>query len=98
MDQTFQQHLFNRQYRKQAVPSNEIIASWASDVIAVLFPEVSDRSFSTAEAVADELKALEQKLIHLLNATKACCNCNNEEVARNFFLQLSEILRVLSTD
>ena len=98
MDQNFYEHLFNRQYRKQAVPSNDVIAEWAAGVIAILFPERSNQTFPGPETIGQELKAQEQKLIHLLNATKACCNCNNEEVAARFFIQLPEILRLLSTD
>ena len=41
---------------------------------------------------------MERKLVHILDKTKPCTNCNHEAVSAQFFQQLPEIYRVLNTD
>lgn len=41
---------------------------------------------------------MEQKLVHILNKTKSCTNCNQEELSAQFFKHLPEIYRILNTD
>ncbi|MGL6269871.1 MAG: serine O-acetyltransferase, partial [Chitinophagaceae bacterium] len=39
-----------------------------------------------------------KELLAMLNATRACSNCNNEEIASAFFYQVPELYRLLNTD
>lgn len=98
MDKAFYTTLLNKQQRKEAVPSNEIIAAWAYELICVLYPELSKGSYTTATQIEEALYKLQQRLIEILNATKACRQCNNEEVAQNFFEHIPELYRLLNTD
>jgi serine O-acetyltransferase len=98
MNKDFFQQLFFRQQKKEIVPSNEIIASWALHLIGLLYPEQSMCSYSSVQEVEDEYKKLETDLLNILNSTRACRNCNNEQIAREFFEKLPELYRVLNTD
>jgi serine O-acetyltransferase len=98
MDKSFLHHIYNRQQKKQAVPSNEAVADWAFNLICILFPELSYYSFQSLGDVEEELMRLEKQLADILNATKACHICNNDRVAHSFFKELPELYRVLSTD
>ncbi|MEO7960961.1 MAG: serine O-acetyltransferase EpsC [Ginsengibacter sp.] len=98
MNADFFDHLFKRQQKKEIVPSNEIISTWASHLISLLFPEQSLCAYSTVEEIAAEYHKLQRDLVNILNATKACSNCNNEDIAKEFFNELPELYRVLNTD
>ncbi len=98
MNKDFFQQLFSRQQKKEIVPSNDIIASWALHLISLLFPEQSMCSYSSAKEIEDEYKKLEEDLINILNATRACRDCNNEQIAKQFFENVPELYRVLNTD
>lgn len=98
MTKEFFQQLFDKQLRVEPVPSNEVISSWASSVICLLYPEQSTCAFSSADRIEEEFAKLEQELTIILEATKACRECNNAQIARQFFEGLPEIYRLLNTD
>jgi serine O-acetyltransferase len=97
MDQDFFKQLFNKQQQKEAVPPNEVIASWASHLISLLYPEQSLCAYTSVKEIEEEYAKLRDDLIHILNATKAC-KSNNEAVAREFFEDTPELYRMLNTD
>jgi serine O-acetyltransferase len=90
--------IFNKQRSLEDVPPNEAIAAWASGLICLLFPELSTCKYQTEEEIEATFKQLEKELTLMMNATKACCNCNSELVARRFFNDVPELYRVLNTD
>lgn len=92
------QQIFEKQQQKQQVPSNKVIAGWASKLICVLYPELSVCTYPDTESINADLKKLEQELIHIMDITKACEDCNHAAVGALFFNQLPEIYRVLNTD
>jgi len=98
MKQDLIKKIFQKQQQKEQVPSNELIAKWASKLICVLYPELSLCTYPSIEAIDNEFEKLEKELVQMLNATKACTNCNHEELSAKFFNQLPEIYRVLNTD
>ncbi|MFL5789092.1 MAG: serine O-acetyltransferase EpsC [Flavisolibacter sp.] len=98
MENEFYKKIFYMQQGKEAVPDNNTIANWALNVIAVLFPGFSCNSYITYQEFVNEFRLLEIELVKILNATQACCDCNNEEVAAKFFQDLPEIHRILTTD
>ena len=97
MDKNFFKELFDKQQQKEAVPSNEVIASWASHLIGLLYPEQSLCAYTSVKEIEEEYAKLKGDLIHILNATKAC-ECNNETVAKEFFDNIPELYRLLNTD
>src|SRR6478752_4780687 len=98
MDKQFFAQLFKKQQSKETVPSNEKIASWAMELIWLLYPEISNSSFTSIEDMEAEFELLKSELLRILHSTKACLECNNEDVTNQFFKQVPEILRLLNTD
>lgn len=98
MNQTFYQHIFNKQQHADAVPSNQQIAEWAMNVISLLYPEHSKHEYASIDQLKAEFDKLEKELFLVLNATHACQDCDTETVATNFFEQLPELYRLLNTD
>lgn len=80
------------------MPSNEVIAGWATKLIYVLYPELSDTTSQNIESIRAEFNKLEQELVLIMDLTKACSECNHEAVSAAFFNQLPEIYRLLNTD
>ena len=98
MNKVFLDELFSKQHSREPVPNNEVIASWASKLICLLYPELSTCSFGTAIEIKDQFHTLEKELINLLNATKACWDCNNHFIVDQFFDGVPEMYRLLNTD
>lgn len=98
MKKDFYQVIFEKQLKMEAVPSNEVIASWAQELIFVLYPEKAEYLSKTVDEMAERFDTLEKQLARILNATKACGDCDNKEKAAIFFSNLPDIYRVLNTD
>lgn len=98
MSKEFYKQIFDRQQHMEAVPSNEEIAGWALSVIGLLFPEKAGSKFSSVDEVAAEFLRLENGLTHILNATKACQDCDKAHKSALFFKLLPELYRKLHTD
>lgn len=98
MQEKFYKTLFNHQKRKEGVPSNEEITGWAEKLICLLYPQLSTCVFASVEALEEALNKLQSDLEDILNATTACYECNNHEVAQAFFDEVPEIYRLLNTD
>jgi len=98
MKEEFLKTLFLKQQQKEQVPANKVIANWASKLICILYPEMSKCSYPTLDAIDEEMSKLQVELTHILDATKACCDCDHKKVSKEFFSQLPEIFRILNTD
>jgi len=98
MDNRLFESIFNKQNSLEAVPDNQKIAQWALQVTGLMFPELSDRIYLSSAEMMDRAQELRQQLILMLNATKACRDCDNAAVSIKFFNGLPEIYRVLNTD
>ena len=98
MNKDFLQQILDKQQHRQQVPSNQVIAGWATDLIYLLYPELSEFTYPNIQAIHVELKKLELKLVHIMDVTKACSECNHEAISAEFFCELPEIYRVLNTD
>lgn len=98
MDKHFFALLFKKQQSREAVPSNEKIAGWATDLIWLLYPEISSSGFRSIEEMEAEFEKLKSELLRILHSTKACTECNNEDIMNGFFNQVPEIHRLLNTD
>jgi len=98
MNIKFFNQLLNKQQHKEIIPANKIIAAWASRLIGLLYPELSISYYASTDEIEKEYKKLEADLIHILNATRACKICNNDEIARTFFEKVPDLYRVLNSD
>lgn len=98
MDKDFLNQLFKKQQDVDAVPSNKEISRWAIELIRLLFPEQSNRTIDSVEKLQLEFTRLENELCHIMKTTKACIHCDNAQLAKDFFLQIPELYRILNTD
>lgn len=90
--------IFDKQQLLEDVPPNEAIAQWAFEVVCLLFPELSHKSHATIAEIEENFCRLENALTAMLNATKACSDCNNDLVSKKFFEGTPELYRILNTD
>jgi len=98
MDEQFYMDIFDKHRHVDAVPSNKEITTWAIRVIRLLFPEQSRQDYMNLQCLKDEFVRLENELTHIMNATKACGDCDNEMLAKVFFEQLPGLYQLLNTD
>jgi serine O-acetyltransferase len=98
MSEEFYRQILNKQQQAAAVPSNKVITTWALRVIRLLYPEQSKQVFISIEQLVQEFEQLKTELCEIMDATKACVECDNEKLATAFFDQLPELYRVLNTD
>jgi serine O-acetyltransferase len=98
MDDQFYLELFDKHKQVEAVPSNREITTWALQLIRLLFPEQSKQDFNAVDQLKREFKKLENELCLVMDATKACEGCNNEQLSRSVFEQLPLLYRLLNTD
>lgn len=98
MSQDFYQHIFAKQQKLEAVPSNREITAWALKVIHLLYPEQTGQQYASVEELKDEFLRLENELCDIMHATKACSNCDTSKLAKKFFEGLPGLFRILNTD
>jgi len=98
MDEHFYTELFDKHSHVDAVPSNKEITSWALNVIRLLFPEHSKQVFNSVQSLKDGFEKLENELCHIMEATKACRDCDIRQLSKSIFRQLPELYKVLNTD
>lgn len=98
MNEEFYLHIYNKQQGIDVVPSNKVIASWAMSVLSLIFPERDTCMKYSLEEVHQRFAVLEDELTHLLNATTACDDCNNELVSKTFFRELPALYHKMKTD
>lgn len=98
MDERFYQYILEKQQHVHAVPPNEAVASWTVKVLRLLYPEQSKKLYTTEQQIKEEFAGLEQNLLTILNETKACDNCNNEEIAKSFFDVIPGLYKLLNKD
>lgn len=98
MNNEFLLHLFEKQRKVEAVPSNSAISTWAKNLIALLYPERAEAGTLSVEQLKSRFEKLEHELTDILNGTQACTNCNNAGRSRNFFRSLPNLYHTLNTD
>src|SRR5690606_37686418 len=98
MNEEFYLHILEKQSNIDAVPPNRVIAKWAYNLLNLVFPERAPCTKCTLDEIVAKFKSLEQELTDLLNATKACNDCNNDLVAETFFKGFPELYRKMNTD
>lgn len=98
MDSAFYQMIYQRQQGIEQVPPNERIAGWAHQLLQLLYPERSDYFPSSPAAVEADFKKLENELVVLFEATRACGDCDHRKKAAAFFESVPDLYRSLNTD
>lgn len=98
MNEEFYLHIYNKQKLIEAVPSNQEIADWAIQIMNLLYPERLTTPDYSINEIKRMMHKLEMELIRILNATKACEDCDNAALAAGVFEQIPEIYRRMNTD
>lgn len=98
MNKEFYKHIFDKQSGTDAVPPNEVISSWAEELIHLLYPEKAAYLPKSVTEVEQRFDTLEKQLTRILNATKVCGNDDNQKKATIFFAGIPEMYRILNTD
>lgn len=94
----FFKNLFLKQIEVQDMPSNARIANWARNLLDLLFPERNSKGFGSVEELKLAFEQSENELFELLLKTKACSECNNQQLAHEFFEKLPIIYAFMNTD
>ncbi len=97
-DPTFLLEIINKQQFAHRVPSNEIVANWAANIISLMYPQLSAVSYSNIDDLKIISERLQKELTEILCSTKECSNFNNIDVAQQFFNELPQTYRLLNTD
>lgn len=92
------QQVFDKQQTLEDVPPNSVISNWAYRLICLLYPELSDNNKKSVDEIDATFSVLQGELSVMLRATKACCNCDIDKIAQDFFKNVPELYRVLNTD
>ncbi|WP_442590503.1 serine O-acetyltransferase EpsC [Pedobacter sp. AW31-3R] len=98
MKEEFYLHIYQKQGQIEPVCSNKEIADWVLDLLNLVYPERLTRPEFTLEQIRQLFTDSEKELLSILNATKACRNCNHELIAANFYEGLPELYRKMNTD
>ncbi|MFC3197803.1 serine O-acetyltransferase [Parapedobacter deserti] len=98
MNDAFLNHLHDKQRGIMNVPPNNVIAAWALGLLDLLFPERQTHPDRTVAELKAQFVHSERELVGILNRTKACEDCNNGLVAKQFFGSLPELRRIMYTD
>ncbi|SFS90078.1 serine O-acetyltransferase EpsC [Sphingobacterium wenxiniae] len=94
----FYKKIYQKQLEVQDMPSNKRIASWAQNLLNMLFPERNSSAFQGVEDVRKAFEHAEKELLELLEKTKACSQCDNPLIAKRFFETLPEVYQTMWTD
>lgn len=98
MSEDFLQHIYEKQHSVEVVPSNKVIAEWAFNLLDLIYPERLTSPKQSLTGIRERFLSLQGDLVKLLDATKACKDCNNQAVAVEFFNGVPELYRVMNTD
>jgi len=98
MNDEFFRQLHDKQREIADVPPNATIATWALALLDLLFPERQTHPDRTIAQLQDQFAQSERELVGILNRTKACEDCNNGLVAKQFYGLLPELRRAMYTD
>ncbi|UKT65844.1 serine O-acetyltransferase [Pedobacter mucosus] len=98
MNDDFFTHLSQRPVYGNDIPTNQVIADWALNVIRLLYPESYSDQLLLPQQLKDKSINYQNDLSKIISA---CCkeknkNCN--EISIGFFAKLPELYRVLNTD
>ncbi len=94
--------LFNRILEQglsgKLIPSNEYIASWALDIMNLLFPEHARNTFNTVPELEQEAFRLNCQLSGIINPIMGTNVADSQALANTFFDQLENVYELLLTD
>ncbi|RDC57955.1 serine acetyltransferase [Pedobacter chinensis] len=98
MDHNFYNYLFEKTHSDINIPTNEVIAAWAEQVMNLLFIENTNKKFESVAALKAHVFELEQELSKIISASCKLKGGACHQSAARFFEQLSELYRILDTD
>jgi serine O-acetyltransferase len=98
MDQKFLKYIFQKHQNTEAVPLTKDIASWATKVIRLLYPEQAKDFFRSIDEIEGEFWNLGNELKNLLETTDQCKGCDSSKKVNAFNSAIPDLFRLLNTD
>ncbi len=80
------------------MPSNKRIASWAMNILEILFPEQKSSDFETISDIESAFEKSKSELEHILRNSKICECCSHKVVVDKFFEQIPSLYESMQTD
>jgi serine O-acetyltransferase len=87
-----------RPVNNKLIPSNQLIADWALDVINLLFPEHARNTFGDVSGMEQEACRLKLQLAGMIAGVTGNNEADSRELADAFIASLSEVYELLLTD
>ncbi|ANI89110.1 serine acetyltransferase [Arachidicoccus ginsenosidimutans] len=98
MAENFYRNILEKQQRAGAIPPNEYIASWALELLRLLYPEQSRKHYKSVVEIEAAFAQLEKTLLEILNNTHACKDCDKTLSAKSFFTTVPSLYDLLNKD
>lgn len=98
LNDDFFNKILNRHAQTPEVPSTDLISGWANGLLAVLFPEVTEKRVDSVSELINTFEKLKIELISLLYHTTSCDHNHERNIAENFFRKLSQVYEELLLD
>jgi len=98
MTNDFYEYLFERPQRNTNIPTNEVIAAWAEQIMGLLFVEITNKKFADAQALKNYAVELESELSSIISASCSFSGQICNQSSAYFFEQLPQLHGVLETD
>lgn len=95
---TFYRHILEKHQKVEPIPPNTVVASWAKELIQLLYPQQVKRDYTTIKQIEDAFQECQARLLEILENTRACVTCNNKQVAVDFFHDLPKLYAGLNKD
>ncbi len=98
MNDDFFTKLSQRPIYGSNIPTNQVIADWALNVIRFLFPESYPNKLLLPLELKEKAIEYQTGLVEIISASCKGENKDCKEIAYQFFAQLPELYRILNTD
>lgn len=97
-NKTFLSDLFNKHLESHEMPSNKRIAEWAKGILYLLFPERNTTGIKSVDELEQAFENYKVELLTILTKTRACSECDNNEITHLFFNKLPKLYQAMLTD
>lgn len=98
-NESFAIKLFNlRLIPCSSLPNKQEVKNLAEELLQLMFPHFSNKSYSSPKDIEDELELLEFNLRHILKPFQGSLKKNAKEIAKKFFEKIPEIHNSLILD
>jgi serine O-acetyltransferase len=98
MTENFRNHLIEKHQQCSGCPSNEAIKNLFDEIMALLFPNFSDKRLASLDLIDQSLDKIKSGLQEMFIHHPSLCNSAPEEVADKFIALLENIESIIQED